>query len=176
MVRGVIGEIAAPRKESMRKCVIEATYTDAGRSAALPLSGSASVTLRSRRIEAEQNQGQTGPQTLGGGKASGKKFLGAIADGHHVRFASLNLATSASVTCRVASAGPGGVIEFHAGTPSGELLAKCEVQPTGGWEEFVEVHATLSPTREPRTDVVMRFVNPGKGGLMNVDWVQFNPR
>ena len=131
---------------------------------------------RDRSQAQDDNQGQAGPQILGGGKASGKKFLGAIADGHHVRFASLNLSTSASVTCRVASAGQGGVIEFHAGTPSGALLAKCEVQPTGGWEEFVEVHAPLSPTSEPRTDVVMRFVNPGKGGLMNVDWVQFNPR
>lgn len=30
------------------------------------------------------------------------------------------------------------------------------------------------PAIAGRTEVVAVFVNPGKGGLMNVDWFQFN--
>lgn len=175
MVRGLNGEIIAPNDDSIRTSTLEATYTDAGRPPASALTSSVAVKLRSRRLEAEQNDEQTGPQTLGGSKASGKKFLGAIADGHAVRFASLNLMDSASVTWRVASAGEGGRIELHSGSKTGELLTAVEVKPTGDWENWIELTAPLKAA-PARTDVVILFTNPGKSGLMNLDWLQFNAR
>jgi cytochrome c len=38
-----------------------------------------------------------------------------------------------------------------------------------------EVTATLTGTKPAGGDVFVVFVNPGKGGLMNLDWIQFDP-
>jgi len=48
-----------------------------------------------------------------------------------------------------------------------------EVKPTGGWDKWVELRSPLSTGY--RGDVYLLFLNPGKGGLMNLDWIQFNP-
>ena len=60
------------------------------------------------------------------------------------------------------------------GSTTGELLAEIEVLPTGGWDKWTELTAPLKPAS--RGDVFVVFVNPGKGGLMNLDWIQFNLR
>ena len=78
------------------------------------------------------------------------------------------------MTFRAASAGQGGKIEVRAGSRDGELLAQVEVQPTGGWEKWIELNVPLKSTTDP-ADVFVVFSNPGRGGLMNLDWVQFNP-
>jgi cytochrome c len=64
------------------------------------------------------------------------------------------------------------VVEFRTGSKEGPLLASVEVKPTGGWEKWVEVGAAAAPSAET-TDVFAVFVNPGKSGLVNLDWVQF---
>lgn len=175
MTRGLSGEIVAPTGDATRFGTLEATYTDAGRPPAGALAGAATVRLRSRRIEAEHADSVTGPKEVGGSKASGKKALGAIADGHTVRFVNLNLADTAGVTARVSSGGQGGRIELRAGDKNGDLLAMFEVVPTGGWDEWKEITVPLN-SPPARGDVTAVFINPGKGGLMNLDWVQFNPR
>ena len=75
----------------------------------------------------------------------------------------------------MASGGVGGDIELRAGSATGELLATLKVENTGKWDAWKEVTAELKPPAG-RTDVVAVFVNPGKGGLMNVDWFQFNAK
>ena len=167
LVRGLNGELKIPKDPRTRTGLLEATYTDAGRPPAGALTGKATVKLRSRRLEAELADEKHGLKVLG-------NFLGAINDGHYARFAGLNLSDSHSATFRVASAGQGGVIELRAGSFTGELLAAAEVTPTGSWDKWTEVTAPLKPLTN-RTDVFVVFVNPGKGGLMNLDWLQFNP-
>jgi hypothetical protein len=163
----------APKDDTLGFGVLEASYTDLGREGASPLSGKATIRVRSRRVEAEHADEISGPQQLGGAQASGKKFLGAIADGHTLRFPELHLGGSPSLTCRVASGGSGGVVEFRAGSVKGELLASVEVKPTGGWDQWVELSAPLAPSTG-WTDLYVVFANPGKSGLMNLDWVRFD--
>jgi cytochrome c len=172
MLRGLRGQIVAPPNDTVRSCTLDASYTDAGRATATPLTSTATIRLRHPRIEAENNDGQSGPQTLGANSAGGKKMLGAIADGHHVRFASLNLTNMHKVTARVSSAGAGGRIELRAGAADGDVLASFEVAPTGGWETWTELNAPIVAPAA-RTDLFVCFVNPGKGGLMNLDWLEF---
>lgn len=176
LFRALSGEVTPPPADDRpaRGFVLEAVFTDAGQPPASALTGKASVTLRSRRLEAEVNDGQEGPQTLGAGNAGGGKFMGAIDHGHHLRFSGLNLARAAKVTCRVASAGNGGWIELHSGKPDGPLLAKLEVPITGNWEKWTEITAPLTIPDPARSDLYIVFVNPGKGGLMNIDWIQFD--
>ena len=40
--------------------------------------------------------------------------------------------------------------------------------------EFVELKSSITSIKK-RSDVVIRFLNPGKGGLMDLDWVRFDP-
>ena len=168
LTRGLTGEIKAPKDEKIRLGILEATYTDGGRGPAGALSGKATARLRSRRLQAELAEEKKGLKVLG-------NFVGAIDDGHFVKFERVNLADSASVTFRVASAGQGGRIEVRGGTLSGAKVAEVNVEPTGGWEKWIEVTAPLADGLG-RGDVYVVFVNPGKSGLMNLDWVQFNGR
>lgn len=178
LFHGLTGEITVPvsaETAAARGMVIEATFTDAGWPPAGMLTGKSRVMLRNRRIEAETNEGQQGPQTISGGAASGGKCIGAIHHGHYLRFASLNLADTRKITCRCASAGAGGVMEFRAGKPDGPLMAKLDVPVTGGWESWREIAAPLSSPPSTRADVFAVFVNPGKTGLMHLDWIRFDP-
>ena len=169
LLRGLTGEVTAPKEDQPGAFVLEATYADAGRAPAGSLSGKASVALRSRRLEAEAGEIQ-GAKILG-------SMVGAIDHGHSVKLAGINLADVGSITARASSGNVGGKIEFHAGSPTGELLGTVEVPNTGGWDKWIEPQCTLAPTApRSRTDVFAVFINPGKGGLMNLDWVQFNAK
>ncbi len=170
--RGLTARLSLPKDRVQPRLLLEATYTDVGRAPAGPLTGHAVITLRQRRLEAEQSDGQAGPQTLSADECSNRQFVGAINHGHTLRFANLNLADTRGVTFRVASAGAGGTIELRAGTADGPVMARVAVQPTGGWNKWVELSAPLAPP-EGRTDVFVRFDHPGKGGLMNLDWLNF---
>ncbi|MDB6152900.1 MAG: gdhB 1 [Chthoniobacteraceae bacterium] len=169
IARGLSGEITAPSSDKAASFVLEATYTDAGRAPAGSLSGKAAVTLRPRRIEAITGE-LHGPAVLG-------HNLGAIDDGHSVRLADINLADVGSVTVRASSGNVGGKIEFRTGAKDGALIGSVEVPNTGGWDKWIEARSEPGTAIPPgRADIFLVFVNPGKGGLMNLDWVQFNPR
>jgi cytochrome c len=166
-VRGLTGQLLASKDDKLRVATLEATYTDAGRAPAGSLNAQTSVKLRSRRLQAELADETISAKVLG-------NFVGDI---HHeaiLRFSKVNLTDSVRATCRVASAGAGGKIEIHAGSVSGELLGEVEVKPTGAWDKWVELSTPLKPAG--RGDVFVVFVNPGQGGLMNLDWIRFDPK
>jgi cytochrome c len=175
--RGLAGEVSAPKDGGLKIGVLEASYTDAGRAEAPPLIGKASIRLRTRRIEAESAESPQGCKVLSGGGSSGNKFLGSIAHNHSAVFKSIPLRQVGGFTCRVASGGPGGKVELHLNAPDGPLLGEFEVQSTGGWEKWVELKSPCTPAPDgpSRADVYAVFVNPGQGGLMNFDWLQFDP-
>ena len=176
LIRGLTGEVAAPPADKAGIFVMEATYTDTGRAPAGTLSGKARVSLRSRRVEAESGEWnqEKGPKALGLGGASGGKGIGATDHGHTVRYGSVNLTNSASVTLRFASGGTGGKVELRGGSPTGDLLATVDVPVTGAWDAWKEATVPLAKTTS-RSDLHIVFVNPSKSGLMNLDWLQFNP-
>ncbi len=175
--RGIGGEAEAPKDGGLKIAFLEASYTDNGRAEAPPLTGKTRVELRTRRIEAESAD-ILGCKSMGSGGASGKKCLGSIAHGNSASFKNIPLNQVGGFTCRVAAGGAGGKIELHAGAMDGPLLGEFDVQPTGTWDTWVELKAGLRPVANApeRADVFAVFVNPGKGGLMNFDWLQFDPR
>lgn len=169
LARGLAGEITAPKEDKPGTFRLEASYADAGRPPAGSLSGKASVALRSRRLEAESGEVQ-GAKKLG-------TAVGAINHGHSVKLAGVNLADVGSITARASSGNVGGTIEFRTGSPTGDLLGTVAVPNTGGWDKWIEPKIDLPSTApHTRTDIHVVFVNPGKGGLMNLDWVQFNAK
>jgi hypothetical protein len=67
-------------------------------------------------------------------------------------------------------------VELHLNAPDGPLLGEFDVQPTGGWDKWVELKSPLTPApSDPaRADVYAVFVNPKQSGMMNFDWLQFD--
>jgi cytochrome c len=177
LTRGLTGEIAVPKDRKLTQLVLEASYTDAGRAPAASLSAKSSVTLRCRRIEADQHDGLDGPTKLSSGGCTNKYCLGAINHGHSVRFAGIDLSSVGAIKVRASSGNVGGKIEFHVGTKDGPLLGSVDVPNTGGWDKWIEPEVALAANAPgEKTDVHVVFTNPGKGGLMNLDWIEFQPR
>jgi cytochrome c len=174
--KGLAGEVKAPADGGLKIGVLEASYLDNGRGDAAPLLGKTMVRLRARRIEAEGNETPNGCKPVGAKGASGGKAIGSVNDGHSLVFKNIPLHDVGGLTCRVASGGAGGKIELHAGSKDGPKLAEIEVNPTGGWDSWVEFKSpvTAPAAGEIRTDVVAVFRNPNKTGLMNLDWIQFD--
>ena len=168
LTRGLDGHLTAPADNKPGTLILEAVYTDAGAGVAGPLSGKASVALRHRRLEAES--GEIANATKSG------KHVGSTKDGSTIKFANLNLADSNKVKVFASAGGDakGSKVEIRLDSPSGPLVATVDISHTGDWNKFVENAEKLTPTGG-RHDVYLVLVNPGKGGLMNIDWVEFAP-
>jgi cytochrome c len=166
VARGIEGQIVPPKDGNLASGIIEATFTDLGRAPAGPLSGKAAVKLRSRRIEAEKADSLDGPKVQG-------KAIGSIAHGQSAMFAAIPLGDVGSVKVRASAGAGGGKVEVRSGAVDGPVLGTIDVAPTGAWDKFVELETALAAPGKDRADVYLVFVNPGKGGLMNVDWVEF---
>jgi len=176
--RGLSGSLALPQSAaSARAITLEATFTDAGQPPASPLTHRTTITLRNRRTEAEACHSKNGTQALPGGSASGGHFIGDTSHGQWIELKGIRLDQTSSFTTRTASGGAGGTIEIHADKPDGPLVASIPIPTTSGWESWQEITTPLPKTNPPhgRHDLFLVFSNPGKGGLMNLDWIQFNP-
>ena len=175
LTQGLAGKIVPPVDQSVRMATVEAAYTDGGGAPAAPLSGKAQLKLRTRRLEAEQADIINGPKIAERGDASGNHALGQINRAHSITFNNLDLADSASITCRVANGGTSSVIEFRDGTAKGEILASIDVKSTGAWNKWVELTAPLKIPNH-RTTVCLTFSAIRAEGLVDLDWIQFDPR
>ena len=160
-------------KQPLDTVQLEATYTDLGRDEIPALSGSGSIVLRSRHIQAESADEFKGTQPLDADQAQGKRFMGAIENNGFLRFNQMSLAQTKQIVIRAASAGAGGIVEAHRGTADGPLLGSVPVEVNGDWHAFTEKVIEL---KDPagRDDVFLVFKNDkNRGGLMNVDSVEF---
>jgi len=160
-------------KQPLDSVQLEATYTDLGRNEIPALSGSGSIVLRSRHIQAESADEYKGTKPLGDDKAEGKKFMGAIEHDGFLRVKDVPLDQTKRIVVRAASAGAGGQIEAHLGQPDGQLLGSVNIEVNGDWLAFSEKIIELKDTNS-RDDVYLVFKNEqNRGGLMNVDSVEF---
>ncbi len=149
--------------------LVEAAYTDAG-----GLAGEGSASLFPKRLEVEFFDETGGVQVEptadieGGGQN-----IGFIEDGDWISFRDVRLEGLTWATYRVASAGPGGIIEMRAGATNGVLLGTAVVEPTGNWQLYRDVTA---PIDDPGGvfDLFLVFrATAGTGGLFNVNWIDF---
>jgi cytochrome c len=174
---GFVGEIAPGPDDSGKTgyCRLQAQYVDRGAGSIPPLSTSATLILRPRRLEAEQADAIAGPQVMATKAAGAGAFVGAINNGHFLRFTSIPFDGVRRVELAIASAGAGGSIELRLDQPDGLLLATTPVEVNGQWEQFYQRVVEL-PATQGRHDLIVRFVHPGNAsGLMNLDWLHFHP-
>ena len=152
---------------------LEAFYTDLGRGAIPALTGSQTIRLRSRIVEAEQVDKITKAKVLNSDKARGKAFVGDINNGAILQINGISLDKVSQIVVRVASAGAGGAIEIFRDTTDGVLLGSIEVPVNGQWQEFSEQSVTVT-AQGGKHDLYFVFKNPkAGGGLMNIDSIEF---
>jgi cytochrome c len=170
-VQGFNSKIATNAKDE--RIQLQATYTDLGRGDIPKLSGTSSIVLRSRLVQAESADEFQGTRPLNSDAAEGKVMMGAIEHGGFLRFNNIAFEQVSRMTVRVASAGAGGTIEIHRGRVDGEFLGSTSVEVNGQWEKFYEKTFDLGDA-EGRDDLYLVFKNPeNRGGLMNIDSVEF---
>ncbi|WP_214323494.1 ThuA domain-containing protein [Nonomuraea sediminis] len=113
--------------------VINAQYADGGDP---PLTGYAKAVLQPKRKQAEYYTAQSGTRIVEEPGAESGKRIGDISNGDWVAFTPMNLSQMGSVSYRLSSPSGGGLIELHADTPTGTLLASTPVPNTGGWNTY----------------------------------------
>ena len=128
--------------------------------------GTTTITLRNRQIEAEHCDAFTNLNKE-------RENLGSINHGSTATFSDLNLSDTKKIWVQLSSGGAGGTLEIRQGSYSGRMLAAFKIKNTGGWGKKIQLSAAVEPIKE-RTDIVLVFKNPGKGALMNVDWIRFD--
>ena len=152
---------------------LEAFYTDLGRGAIPALTGSQTIRLRSRIVEAEQVDKITKAKVLNSDKARGKAFVGDINNGAILQINGISLDKVSQIVVRVASAGAGGAIEIFRDATDGEPLGSIAVPVNGQWQEFSEQAVSLT-AQDGQHDLYFVFKNPNAGGgLMNIDSIEF---
>lgn len=154
------------------RIVLVATYTDGGSEGASALTGSAELTLQTRRIEAERASVTKGTQVESRDDTKGKPTtaLAFIEDGDHAAFSPVRMDGVRAVRVRVASATKGGAIELRLDGEKGQLIGIAAVSGTGGWGAWVDLEApVVSPGGTHDLWLVFRGE---KGYLFNLDWIE----
>ena len=101
--------------------------------------------------------------------------LGYIQEGCVFGFSDVNFSRGASqCMIRASSAGDGGAVEIHLGSASGPVVGKCDIAPTGDWEEFQEYTCKIAGCTGMQD--LFLVCRGDDGYLFNVDSIQFTPK
>jgi len=139
----------------------EVTYTTDG----VPQVGSLNPYMR---VEAETTKAQSGIETEP--CADGGMDVTSIADGDWVSVRGVDFGAGAKTfSARVASTSAQGAIEVRTGSPTGTLLATCDVPMTGGAQKWQATTCNVSGATGVVKDLYFRF----KGGGFSFDSWQF---
>lgn len=96
--------------------------------------------------------------------SEGGHCIGFIEHGDWARYDKLDFGhKTAQVTFRAASATQGGIIELRLGSPAGELLGKCAIPDTGGWQSWATFKASIKPL-SGTNDLCLLFVSAKDSG------------
>jgi cytochrome c len=172
---GSLTTVAKPDKNDRGVYIVTASYADQGAKGQPSLTGTASVVLRSRYLKAVDCTTNKGAQAEDCSDEGKGRSFGFIDHDDHITFAGIDLAQTKAIEVRYASAGAGGIIEVHAGSPTGALVAKIDIGQTGGWQTW-KTSAAVDVT-DPGGAQELFFVFKSKsgsgGGLFNINWVHF---
>ncbi|KNY27490.1 carbohydrate-binding protein [Pseudobacteroides cellulosolvens] len=74
---------------------------------------------------------------------------------------------------RVSTETEGGNIEVRLDHPGGELVGKCNVKNTGGYQKYVDVSCGLTGSIEGLHKVFLIFTGERDNGICNINWFKF---
>ena len=127
-----------------------------------------------QQIQASSYNDISGLQTEPCSDTDGGFDLGYTSKGYWSEYRSVDFGFGVTfVKVRLASAGLGGTLEFHLGSPIGPLIAKVPIPVTGGWQTWTTVTAPASGATGVQ-DLYVVFDSTGSGGgIGNLNWFQF---
>ncbi|MDT0316926.1 ThuA domain-containing protein [Streptomyces millisiae] len=185
--RGCAGTFPLPGDEGHTGAnifgTVTVTYTDQGAGEAPPLTTQEVLVLQPKHREAEHfdatgrlesapGGGVPGvqPETTGD-SAGGGRNIGHMEDGDWWAWDRTNLTGIEEIGLRAASPEAGATVEVRTGDPdTGPTVATIQVPPTGDWQVYQDVTATIDPAAEP-VGGPLYFVKTT--GQLNVNWVEF---
>lgn len=86
--------------------------------------------------------------------------IGFILNGHWVKYEGVDFGKeTAQIEIRAASASGGGVIEIRLDGPDGELLGRCTIPNTGGWQDWKSFTPKIKPVSGVKT-LCLAFRSP----------------
>ena len=165
--RGSSGTINLPSQDQTLE--LSANYTDSGGHSgkASSFSGTSSIRLHPRTIQAESYTTNNGTQIL---NESDHQFLGAINHSHWTEYHRFLLEGCQKMTFRYASAGNGATVTI---TANGKKIGEAQLKPTDDWKKWKEVTIPLKNLPSDLVNLRLTFTNPGKQHLANLDWFRF---
>ncbi|HPD00002.1 MAG TPA: carbohydrate-binding protein, partial [Acetivibrio sp.] len=105
--------------------------------------------------------------------AGGTKNLAYIANGDYTAYENIYFPKGTKgFMARVSSDTEGGYIELRIDSTMGEVVGKCRVNNTGGWQNYTDVFCELTKSVEGVHTLYMGFVGD-RDGLFNVNWFRF---
>jgi endo-1,4-beta-xylanase len=125
------------------------------------------------KIEAESYNSQSGVETETCTDTDGGTNIGFIQDGDYVVYNKIDFGSGAtSFEARTSSASTGGDIELRLDSPTGTLIGKCTVAPTGDWQKWATSTCKVSGvTGQHDLYMVFRGVDDY---VLNVNWWKFS--
>ena len=168
--RGVSGSLVTPSHQGTLE--LSANHTDLGAHSgkASPLSGTTTIRLQSRTIQAENFSKNGGPKLLNESAKDGKAFIGAINHEQWSEYHRFRLTGCQKITFHYASAGPGATVTV---TANDKKIATAQLKPTGDWNNWQEVTVPLENLPGGLINLRLTFTNPGQKHLTNLDWFRF---
>ena len=152
--------------------VVRATYTDAGGSGTVALTGETDLTLWPKRWQAEHFAQLSGPQLITAAGAEGGKRLGDVQNGEWVRYHPVSLKGITGIRARVSSDKAGNVATFRYDSVTGPEVARIVVPNTGGWETYTDVTAPVTNAVDATRDLYVVFTGGG-GAILDLDSYTF---
>ncbi|MCK0116256.1 ThuA domain-containing protein [Isoptericola sp. S6320L] len=163
--------------------VIEATYSDDGGSAGVPLTGNDLQVLQPKLVQAEfftstgRLDGSTSPGDAGvqredtGDTAGGGQNIGYIEPDDWWAYDPISMGNVEGLSLRVASP-DGGEVSLRWDAPDGPEIGRLSIPSTGDWQAYEDVAATL--TDVPTGSGTLYFVL--ESGGINVNWFEIDGR
>ncbi|MEV8515092.1 ThuA domain-containing protein, partial [Dactylosporangium sp. NPDC051484] len=124
--------------------------------------------LQPRTRQAEHYGSMNGVQIAAKPSAHGGNAVGYIENGDWISFNPYNLTGVTGFSARVASAGIGGTITVRVDSPTGPAVSTVQVNPTGGWETWVDVTGTVTPPSGTH-QLYLVFTGGTTGSLFDID-------
>jgi alpha-L-arabinofuranosidase len=105
--------------------------------------------------------------------SEGGQCVGHIESGDWTRYANVDFGSGAdSIRIRAAAQGSGGRIEVRLDGPTGTVLGTCTATTTGGWQNWQNFTAPITPTSGVHT-VCLVYRHPASATASTTIWAQF---
>jgi glucosylceramidase len=133
------------------------------------------VNAASQQIQVSSYTNMSGIETESTTDADGGYDIGYASDGSWAEYQNIDFGAGVtSVNVRVASAGPGGTLEFHLDSLTGPLAGTATLPVTGGWQSWTTVTAPVTGATGVHNLFIV-FKSPGATtGVANLNWLQFH--